>query len=127
MVELLVTLVLLGLIASFVVPGVDSWLTSREAAATRMAINSKLALLPMQANRRGKHMLIDSAEQLALEDLALSVSFTQPVLVLANGYCQGGAFSLKQNNRTFYFDVLAPYCQVKRSKKTQSRQQASVN
>ena len=127
MVELLVALVLLGLIASFVAPGVDAWLTSREAAATRMAISSKFALLPLQANRLGKEMLIDNAEQLQLDDLVLSVSFTQPVLVLGNGYCQGGQFSLEQNDRTFYFDVLAPYCQVKRSHKIQPSQQASLN
>jgi prepilin-type N-terminal cleavage/methylation domain-containing protein len=107
MVELLVTLVLLGLVASFVAPGVDAWLTSREAAATRMAVSSKFALLPLQASISGKQM---------------SVSFTQPVKVLANGYCQGGQFSLEQNERTFYFDVLAPYCQVKRSQKTQINQ-----
>jgi prepilin-type N-terminal cleavage/methylation domain-containing protein len=122
MVELLVTLVLLGLVASFVAPGVDAWLTSREAAATRMAVSSKFALLPLQASISGKPMLIDNTQQLELDDLGLSVLFTQPVMVLANGYCQGGQFSLEQNERVFYFEVLAPYCQVKRSQKTQINQ-----
>jgi prepilin-type N-terminal cleavage/methylation domain-containing protein len=127
MVELLVTLVLLGLIASFVAPGVDAWLTSRQTAATRMAISSKFALLPLQASIQGEQMLIDNPAQLELNDLVLFISFTQPVLVLANGYCQGGQFSLEQNERIFYFDVLAPYCQVQRSQPNQPNQQMNLN
>lgn len=127
MVELLVTLVLLGLIASFVAPGVDAWLSSREAAATRMAISSKFALFPLLANTLGKEMLINNTEKLELDDVDLSLSFTQPVLILANGYCMGGQFNLVQNGRTFYFDVLAPFCQMTRSQNIQPRQQASVD
>jgi prepilin-type N-terminal cleavage/methylation domain-containing protein len=125
MVELLVTLVLLGLVASFVAPGVDAWLSSREAAATRMAVSSKFALLPLQASMSDKALLIDNSEQLGLGDLSLS--FTQPVLILANGYCQGGAFNLSQNKRLFYFEVLAPYCQVVRTQKNQLNQAMRKN
>jgi hypothetical protein len=48
-------------------------------------------------------------------------------MVLANGYCQGGQFSLEQNERIFYFDVLAPYCQVQRSQPNQPNQQMNLN
>jgi prepilin-type N-terminal cleavage/methylation domain-containing protein len=113
MVELLVTLVLLGLVASFVLPGVDAWLTTREAAATRMAVSSKLAILPLQVNRAGESLLIDSSVQLGLENL--SITFEQPILILANGFCMGGRFSIEQNQRFMSFDVLQPYCEVRRS------------
>lgn len=113
MVELLVTLVLIGLVASFVAPGVDAWLTSRDAAATRIAVTSKLAILPLQVNRTGKSLIIDNSAQLNLAHL--SITFEQPVLILSNGFCKGGRFSIQQNERTMSFDVLQPYCEVRRS------------
>jgi general secretion pathway protein G len=112
MVELLVTLVLLGLIASVVAPQMDSWLSARQAAADRMAVTSRLALLPLQASRSGERVVIHNGEQLALQDLL--IEFTQPIVVLANGYCLGGQFSLVQDTRTFSFNVTSPYCEVRR-------------
>lgn len=113
MVELLVTLVLLGLIASVAAPQLDSWLSARQAAADRMAITSQLALLPLQANRSGKKIVIQNSEQLGLQDLL--IEFTQPIVVLANGYCLGGQFSLVQKTREFSFTVTSPYCEVQRN------------
>jgi general secretion pathway protein G len=112
MVELLVTLVLLGLIASMVAPQMDSWLTARQAAADRMSITSRLALLPLQANRNGKQIVIDNSQQLALQ--ALLIEFTQPIVVLANGYCLGGQFTLMQGDKAFSYQVTSPFCGVTR-------------
>ena len=112
MVELLVTLVLLGLIASVAAPGLDSWLRSREAASVRMTLVSEMALLPLQANRLGKALLINSSEQLQQQDLP--IHFIQPVSVLANGYCIGGKISLEQKERQIEYDVLPPFCEVSR-------------
>ncbi|MGS2719906.1 prepilin-type N-terminal cleavage/methylation domain-containing protein [Paraglaciecola aestuariivivens] len=110
MVELLVTLVLLGLVASFVAPNVNTWLSSRDAAATRMAISSKLAMLPLQVNRKGEALTITNASQL---DLAhIDIVFEQPIEILANGFCMGGELSINQNQRVTKFEVLAPYCEV---------------
>jgi general secretion pathway protein G len=113
MVELLVTLVLLGLVASFVAPGVDAWLTSREAAAARIEVTSKLAMLPLQVNRKGESLIIDSSAQLNLAHLF--ITFKQPIRVLSNGFCMGGKFSIEQKQRTISYDVLQPYCEVRRS------------
>jgi prepilin-type N-terminal cleavage/methylation domain-containing protein len=117
MVELLVTLVLLGLIASVAAPSLDSWLRSRQANALRSALSSELALLPMHANRRGKAITISNASQLQAQDLQLE--FLEPVVVLANGYCKGGQIALvqsekAQNDKRMLFDVLAPYCEMRR-------------
>jgi general secretion pathway protein G len=112
MVELLVTLVLLGLIASMVAPGLESWLAARSAAAVRMEINGQLAMLPMLANRSGQKVVIDSADKLSLTDVV--IEFTEPVVVLANGFCQGGRFKLQQGDYVSTFVVLAPYCEVRR-------------
>lgn len=113
MVELLVTLVLLGLVASFVAPNVNSWLKSRDAAATRMAITSKLSILPLQVNRTGQSLTIENATQLDLDHL--DMVFEQPVVILANGFCVGGKFSLLQGQRKQLFEVLPPYCEVQAS------------
>jgi len=112
MVELLVTLVLLGLISAMVAPGLESWLAARQASAVRMEINSQLAMLPLLANRSVQQVVVDSAAKLNLLDA--NITFTQPIVVNANGFCQGGQFQLQQNNYVSTFDVLAPYCEVKR-------------
>ncbi|MFT6284929.1 MAG: general secretion pathway protein G [Arenicella sp.] len=113
MVELLVTLVLIGLVASFVAPGVDAWLSSREAAAIRIEVTSKLAIMPLQVNRAGESLIIDNSAQLNLAHLP--IIFEQPVIILSNGFCMGGRFSIEQKQRTMSFDVLQPYCEVRRS------------
>jgi prepilin-type N-terminal cleavage/methylation domain-containing protein len=113
MVELLVTLVLIGLVASFVAPGVDAWLSSREAAAIRIEVTSKLAIMPLQVNRAGESLIIDNSAQLNLAHLP--IIFEQPVIILSNGFCMGGRFSTEQKQRTMSFDVLQPYCEVRRS------------
>lgn len=112
MVELLVTLVLLGLIASVVAPGLESWLASRQASAMRMALSNELALLPIKANRSGQQIIIDDVSQLNIDDL--EARFPVPVMVLANGFCQGGQVILLQRGVEISFDVTAPYCEVKR-------------
>jgi prepilin-type N-terminal cleavage/methylation domain-containing protein len=112
MIELLVTLVLLGLIASLAAPGLESWLRSRQSDALRIAFSSEMALLPLQANRQGKAITLSNSEQ--LNSVNLHVEFIKPVEVLANGYCLGGNVALLQNNRLVNYDVLAPFCEVRR-------------
>ncbi len=116
MVELLVTLVLLGLVASVVAPGLESWLSSRQAASVRMAIAGEVAMLPLRANRSGKPIVISQYSQLQLDSEVLSenVVISQPINVLANGYCLGGQFILSQSNGDVTYDVMSPYCQVAR-------------
>jgi prepilin-type N-terminal cleavage/methylation domain-containing protein len=113
MVELLVTLVLLGLIASLAAPGLESWLRSRQNDSVRTALSSEMALLPLQANRQGKAITLNNGNQ--LHSLDLQIEFIEPVVVLANGYCLGGKISLLQNDRSIDYDVLAPFCEVRRS------------
>jgi Tfp pilus assembly protein PilE len=109
MIELLVTLVLLGLVSSIVIPGIDSWLDSRERAAKRNHIVNKLALLPLSVNRRGERLTISRAQQLDLP--ANSIEFVQPIVVLANGFCVGGAFKNLSQPEIVYL-VSSPFCEV---------------
>jgi prepilin-type N-terminal cleavage/methylation domain-containing protein len=113
MIELLVTLVLLGLIASLAAPGLESWLRSRQNDAIRTALSSEMALLPLQANRQGEAITLNNGNHLL--SLDLQIQFIEPVVVLANGYCLGGKVSLLQNDRSIDYDVLAPFCEVRRS------------
>jgi general secretion pathway protein G len=112
MVELLVTMVLLGLIASLVAPGLESWLASRQASAMRMALANELALLPLKANRSSQKIIINNIAQLNIEDL--DASFPLPIVVLANGYCQGGQVIVHQRGAEITMDVMSPYCEVRR-------------
>jgi general secretion pathway protein G len=113
MVELLVTLVLLGLIASVTAPRMESWLSSSQASAVRTALSSELALLPLQANRQGQSIVLSDISQMQTQELNLE--FIQPVVVLANGYCLGGIVALQQNTRRIVFEVLAPFCRIRRN------------
>jgi general secretion pathway protein G len=112
MLELLVTLVLLGLIASVVAPGLESWLASRQSSAMRMALTSELVLLPFKASRSGQQIVIDDIDQLNIDDL--DGLFTVPIVVLANGYCQGGQVIVQQRGAEITLDVTSPYCEVRR-------------
>lgn len=112
MVELLVTLVLLGLIASVVLPGLESWLASRQASAMRMSLTNELALLPLKANRSGQQIIISHVDQLNVEEL--EASFPVPITVLANGYCLGGEVLMIQRGKPIALDVISPFCEVQR-------------
>jgi len=117
MIELLVTLVLLGLITSMAVPGIDSWLRARQASSVRMALSNEMTLLPLQAKMSGQRLELSEASQLS--DASLPLRFIQPVVVLANGYCLGGQVALLQNSNSSnpvetLFDVVPPLCEVAR-------------
>jgi prepilin-type N-terminal cleavage/methylation domain-containing protein len=117
MIELLVTLVLLGLITSMAVPGIDSWLRARQASSVRIALSNEMTLLPLQAKMSGQRLQLSEASQLS--DDSLPLRFIEPVIVLPNGYCLGGQVALMQNstaenlNET-RFDILPPLCEVRR-------------
>lgn len=110
MIELLVTLVLLGLIAAVVAPGLDSWVSARQAAAARTALASQFATLPLKASQQSESLVIESADQLGLEGVALT--FKEPVVILANGFCKGGQGTLELTDRRYPFSVLPPYCEL---------------
>ena len=122
MIELLVTLVLLGLITSMAVPGIDSWLRARQASSVRTALSNEMTLLPLQAKMLGRQLELSEVSQLS--DSSLPLRFIQPVIVLANGYCLGGQVALLQaaisqnsnspNANETRFDVLPPLCEVVR-------------
>jgi hypothetical protein len=69
--------------------------------------------MPLQVNRAGESLIIDNSAQLNLAHLP--IIFEQPVIILSNGFCMGGRFSIEQKQRTMSFDVLQPYCEVRRS------------
>lgn len=117
MIELLVTLVLLGLITSMAVPGIDSWLRARQASSVRIALSNEMTLLPLQAKMSGLRLQLNEVSQLS--DNSLPLRFIEPVIVLPNGYCLGGQVALRQNSTSqnaseTRFDILPPLCEVRR-------------
>ena len=112
LIEILVTLVILGLTATLVAPGIDSWLDARQTAAARDAIANEIAGLPLLASSQQQHLVIEHGDQLAVQDIPVIIS--QPIEVLANGFCTGGEYQLSRNETTQRFIVKPPFCEVER-------------
>lgn len=110
MIELLVTLVLMSLIVSMVVPQIDAWMNAREQASIKSEMISKLALLPLQASRQGETITVTTPQQLAVT--ASNVQITMPIKVMDNGFCQGGTFTIRATNRLSRYQVTSPLCEV---------------
>lgn len=117
MVELLVTLVILALVSAVVAPGLEVWLSSRKLAALKMEIRSEFALLPLMANRSGKQIIVDHPNKINME--GDTIHFSQPIIVNANGFCLGGKFELEYNDTSQNFEVLSPFCEVRRVTQSQ--------
>ena len=109
-VEVLITLTLLGMVASVIFPGVDSWLSSRQKAAEKDVLASALAGLPLRAQIYGKPIVINKMDQLKVDNI--DAVFLEPVIVLASGFCRGGLVELSQGRRTQRLKVKAPFCDV---------------
>ena len=107
LIELLVTLVLLGLVTSLLGPSVNSWLTSRQAAATRDAIANQIAGLPLKASINNETIIITHLDQLGLADTEAEI--IEPITVLSNGFCKGGTFKLSQGQRLYRFAIKQPF------------------
>jgi prepilin-type N-terminal cleavage/methylation domain-containing protein len=110
LVELLVTLVLMALISSVVVPQIGSWLASRERATIKAEVSNKLALLPLQASRSERGFTITDFSQLDLSYDSLNV--IDPITVLPSGFCIGGRFEFSSPNVVIEYNVESPLCKV---------------
>lgn len=111
LIELLVTLTILGLSSSLVAPAVMTWLDSREAAAKRTTLANTLAMLPMEASRSGKRIIIENAADLRIDDDS-GITIKKKIIVLENGYCNGGRIVLSLPPRVYTYSVTQPFCEV---------------
>ncbi|WP_189407605.1 pilus assembly FimT family protein [Alteromonas halophila] len=111
LIELLVTLIILGLTASLVGPAVFSWLDSREAAARRNTLENSLSMLPLETLRSGKAVTLEQPGELGMENTQ-GIRIEEPIIVLANGYCKSGRVSLTLQQRVYYYQINAPFCEV---------------
>lgn len=113
LVEILVTLVILGLSASLVAPAVVSWLDARTASATRNELASAIAMLPLETERAGYKRVITNPAELNLSGSNASViNVTEPIEINANGFCKGGKVSMSLSSRTYIYEVKSPHCEV---------------
>ncbi|APD87578.1 hypothetical protein BM527_16585 [Alteromonas sp. Mex14] len=113
LVEILVTLVILGLSASLVAPAVVSWLDARNASATRNELASAIAMLPLVTERTGHKRVITRPEDLNLSGSNASfINIIEPIEIYANGFCKGGEISMSLSSRVYLYKVKAPHCEV---------------
>lgn len=113
LVEILVTLVILGLSASLVAPAVVSWLDARTASAARNELASAIAMLPLETERAGHKRVITHPAELNLSGgNASSIKIVKPIEINANGFCSGGEVSLALTSRMYTYKVNAPHCEV---------------
>ena len=101
LIEILVTLVILGLTAALVGPGIESWLDARQTAAARDAVANEIAGLPLLASIQQQHLVIERVDQLAVQDIPMIIS--KPIEVLANGFCKGGEYLLRRGETSQRF------------------------
>jgi prepilin-type N-terminal cleavage/methylation domain-containing protein len=115
--EMVVVLAIIGLIMSIAAPPmfktVERW---RERAALE-DIQRQLQRLPVLVKRSGKAQTLNSDRPwpaelppLALEGWQLH--FSGPLVVQANGFCEGAELELRQGERRVPFRVTAPFCQI---------------
>ncbi len=110
LIEVLITLTILGIVASVLFPRVDSWLSSSQKAAEKEVFASALAGLPLRARINGEAIVISKIDQLMIENI--KASFLEPVTVLESGFCLGGLAELSQGGKTLRLRVKAPFCDV---------------
>jgi len=110
LVELLVTLVLLGLLSGIVAPGVFTWLDARDAARKRDEVNNLLQLLPLKARFNNQTIVLNDLSTLQNSDL--EVTFSKPLVVLSSGYCLTTSGNIIVKDRQYSFTVTEPFCDV---------------
>ncbi len=115
MLELLVTLVLIGLLSALVAPAISGWLESRSFASQKSALTSTLAAMPAKAAISNATIVISQPLDLGLENVIDSenVNIYVPVKVLSNGYCLGGEIGMVNDGSVFVYEVLPPFCQLR--------------
>ncbi|MBC3764938.1 hypothetical protein H8B19_03555 [Neptunicella marina] len=113
MIELLVTLVLLGLISALVIPGMDAWLKSRELSSQELSLSAGFAMLPIKAANSGKSIVISSAADLNLQGIELEIE--QPIIIDSNGYCHRGQLKLSNNGVKHLYNINSPFCELERA------------
>lgn len=111
LVEILVTLVILGLSASLVAPAVVKWLDARTAAAARDELTNILTILPLETEREGRKRVLSIPSDFNLQSEG-QLRIIRPLVIRKNGYCEGGLLSLTIRSRTYSFQVSAPNCEV---------------
>ena len=110
LIELLVTLVLIGLLSGIVAPGVFTWLDARDAARKRDELNNILQLLPLKAYFNNETIELNTLS--SIPNSNIDATFNEPLIVLNTGYCLGATGYIMVNDRKYTFRVSAPFCDV---------------
>lgn len=108
LIELLVTLLIIGLLGGIVGPNIMSWLESRTIAQQKNQIANYLESLPLSARTQKER--IELTGENTFNDVNFSVN--KPIVVLPNGFCLGGKGIIRAQGRSANFEVSAPFCKV---------------
>ena len=127
LVELLVVLVLVGLLATLVMPNLDRLRASFARTTERDRILDQFAALGAQAQARGQGYVVfgnvdENAAPLPGGDYeryrldipdGWQVRLTRPLLIHPNGVCLGSELTLRHHDAApLRIDLLPPYCRV---------------
>ena len=107
-IELLITLVILGLLISVVAPNLNTWLNSREKASLEKQLQVTISLLPLYAKTQNASITI--AKDQSFDDMP-DFKVVESLKVNANGFCLGGAITHNTDDRWRY-NVTSPYCKI---------------
>lgn len=116
--EMVVVLAILGMASTIAAPSVHRMVRSWQNADEVDAVLRRLTLLPTVAQQSGMPMRISSDEPKTLAVLKLpkgwSMTLDQPLLVRANGMCNGSTGKLDTGSQGISFRISAPFCRVER-------------
>ena len=127
--ELLIVLALLGLATAIAMPNLERFYAAATRATERDYVLDQVAALGRQAVLNGSAYVVfgnapsldpsEAARFAEYETYVVDVpdgwrlQFDQPLVVLANGVCLGGALTLsREGEETVRVELLPPYCGI---------------
>lgn len=115
--EMVVVLAIIGLVMSIAAPPMFKTIERWRERSALDDIQRQLQRLPVLVERNGRAQTLDSGKPwpAGLPPLALEgwqLKFVEPLVIQANGFCEGAQLELQKGARRVPFRVTAPFCQV---------------
>ena len=113
LIEIVVVLLVLGLVSGIAIPRLTALFDSLQTKNQLAEIHQTIRSAPLEAYLAGKSL--DLSEHLVESKVIPSgwtFSFPEPVIVKANGVCQGGEIHLQMDSIIRHFKISSPLCQI---------------
>lgn len=115
--EMVVVLAIIGLVMSLAAPPLFKTVERYRERVALEDVQRQLQRLPVLVARLGRRQTLDNQNPWpwGLPPLDLGgwvIDYKEPLVVQANGFCEGARLELRRGERRVPFTVSAPFCQV---------------